>query len=209
MIRRSVVTVAVAIGLAASSAGIATADQAPTTLAKQASALGITKAGAAYTFHKDTRRADTLTLTVSVPTAWKDRADSHFVHPDTNRPYGVGVRATTNATKFHNSFSVPGVRVTADGVSPAEADAFDGRELVANNAVKGCRNGSLKPYDNGTWEGFYQVFDRCGRNRAAAVVVAGQNGSAILLVAAQVLTKSDLKAIDKILATADLEKSSI
>jgi hypothetical protein len=184
-------------------------DQEPTSIAKQAKNLGITKTGPKYKFRNQKRTTRTLKLTVAVPTAWSATADSHFVRPGTNQTYGVGLRATTNADKFHNSFDVPGMKITADGVTPQQAAAFDGRDLVANNGFKGCRSGSLRPYDNGTWQGVYQMYDRCGHNRAAAVVVAAQDGTAIILLAAQVLTKADCKAIDKILETATVAKTSV
>jgi hypothetical protein len=202
---------AVVLGLAVSGPAAATVrrDGEPTTLAKEAKALGISKAGARYRFHKEKRSSDTLLLSVDVPTAWSDTADSHFVRPDTHEPYGVGVRATTDADKFHTSFAVPGVKVNVDVVPVDQAPGFDPTQLVASNAYKGCRNGSVRPYDNGTFAGMYQVFDRCGKKHAAAVVVAATDRGTELLVSAQVLTKADLKAIDRALSTVTVEKTSV
>lgn len=200
-----------AFGVAASGTAAATVrrDGTPTSLAKQAKAFGITKAGPKYRFHKQQASSGTLRLTVEVPTAWSDTADSHFIRPDTQQPYGVGVRATTNADKFHNSFDVPGLKVTVDVETASQAASFDPIELVTNNAYKGCRNGSVRNYDNGTFSGKFQVFDRCGKRRAAAVVVAANDGGTIVLAAAQVLTKADLGAVDRALRTVKIDKTSI
>jgi serine protease Do len=200
--------VALVSTLALSAPAAPALDASPTVLAKQAKALGITKGGSRYRFHKVRRTSDTLLIAVELPNAWSDTADSHFIHPDSNKPYGVGVRATTNAEKFHTSFAVPGVKVTA---TADPATFVDTKELVANNAFKGCRNGSVAPFDNGTYQGTYQVFDRCGRNRAAAVVVGAMDAalSKEILVGAQVLTKADLAAIDRVLATTKIQKTSV
>jgi hypothetical protein len=119
----------------------------------------------------------------------------------------VGIRATTDADQFHNSFDVPGMRVTAAGLTPDAVDSFDAAGTVADNAFTGCRDGNVKPFDNGTYVGMYQVYDRC--DHAAAVVVAVTGRGVEILVAAQVLTKADLAAIDRILRSANIEKTSV
>src|SRR5690242_8047304 len=96
-------------------------DGQPTKLVKQARLPGITKAGEKYTFAEQEGNSDTWFLTVDVPTSWSDMADSHFVNPDTEEPYGVGLRATTDADAFSSSFDVPGVRVTAAAIDAGDS----------------------------------------------------------------------------------------
>jgi len=211
---RLAVTSAVIALLACGGTAVAAAprDAKPTTLVSFAKQLGITKAGTKYAFEKDDRTSDTLRLTVKLPKAWDDRADSHFVAPDTHDEYGVGVRATTNADKFHNTTDVPGMRLTAAGLTPDELDQFDPAAAVSDNAPTGCRKHKIEPFDNGTYQGKVQTFDRCDGKRGHAKIVvsavAPSPGVEILL-SAQVLTKSDLKALDQILSTATVEKTSV
>jgi hypothetical protein len=182
-------------------------DATPTTFSKQAKALGITKAGSSYRFRKEQRSGDEGRLTVQLPTAWSDLADSQFTRPGIGTKYGVGVRATPDADKFHSSFDVPGVKLTLTTKmedSPAE--------IVARNAVGGsCHPGSLRKFDDGIYEGMYQTFEGCGSKKAVAIVVAGVDfrGDVKLFAVGLALTKADLKAFDHILATAKLEKTSV
>jgi hypothetical protein len=208
---RTWLVVATVVGaLAVSSVSATAVDQKPTSIAAQAKTLGITKAGQKYRYEHETATSPegTLILTVDLPTAWSDRADSHFVHPDSGEPYGAGVRATTDADKFHSSFAVPGLKVNATTEIPA---SFDAGELVRANAFKGCRASSVKPFDNGTVAGSYQLFSKCDRKKAAAVVVVGvdERAGVELLVAGQALTKADLRAFDRALRTAGVEKTSV
>ena len=184
------------------------AGQAPTALASRARSLGITKLGRHYRYELVERTDDEGRLTVEVPVEWSARAPSRFLRPNTGEPYGVGLRATTNADKFHNTFAVPGVRVTATTDVPAQ---FDAARSLADNAFKGCRKGRAREFNNGRYRGLYETFDRCGRQNAAAVVVSALSGrGGVMIVAAgQVLTKNDLAAIDHGLKTLNLEKASI
>jgi hypothetical protein len=211
-IARVLVSTAIVVGVPLSLASAAPAyDKAPTSLAKEAKRFGITKAGEAYSFEEQEDNSDTLFLTVDIPTAWSDIAESRFVNPDTDERYGVGLRATTDEQKFSDTFDVPGVRVTADGLTADEIDAYDGREAVANNAYQGCRDGKVSEFDNGIYQGFYQSFDRCdGAKGHGAVVVSATDGRGVeILVSAQVLTKADLKAVDRVLRTSSVEKTSV
>jgi hypothetical protein len=204
-----VVTMALGVGVSTPAGATARRDGTPTKLVKLAKSLGITNAGSRYNFVQEERNSDTLFLTVDVPTAWSDQADSHFIRPDSGEPYGVGLRATTDADAFHTSFDVPGMKVTADGLTPEEVDAFDTAQAVTDNAYTGCRKKRVKAFDNGVYEGSYQVFDRCDGKHAAAVVVVATGRGVEILVAAQVLTKADLAAIDRVLRTAKVERTSV
>jgi hypothetical protein len=184
------------------------ADQAPTTLAARAQSLGITKSGSHYRYVVAEQTGDEGRLTVEFPTAWSDQAPSQFRRPNTGEPYGVGLRATTNADKFHNTFAVPGMKVTATTDVPTR---FDAAQSLADNAYEGCRTGRTRSFDNGRYQGRYQTFDRCGRQHAAAVVVSALStrGDVMILASGQVLTKNDLAAIDHALDTLMFEKPSI
>ena len=197
------IAMAVVLAFAAAAPSL---DGTPTRLAKQAKALGITKAGSKYRFQEEEANSDTVFLTVDVPTAWDDIADSHFLRPDTEEPYGAGLRATTDADKFHNSFDVPGMKINVAGL---ELDAFDPGEVIANNAPEDCRAGRVRAYDNGVWAGKYQTFTRCGGTGTAEVVVAGADRGSEILVVGVVLTKADLAAIDRVLSSATVEKTSV
>lgn len=204
----SVVVVALGLTVGATAGATVKRDGEPTKLVKRAKSLGIKKPGPRYGFEEEERSGDSLFLTVDVPTAWSDRADSHFIHPDTEEPYGVGLRATTDADAFHTSFDVPGMKITVDGLTPDEVESFDAAETLANNTYTGCRDGTVKPFDNGVYVGKYQTFDRCDGPHAAVVVAVLGRGIEIL-VAGQVLTKADLAAIDRVLRTAKIEKTSV
>jgi len=208
--RRISALLAIAVVLAFAAANAPGLDGTPTRLVKQAKALGISKAGSKYRFHEEERIGDqTLRLTVDVPTAWSDIADSHFINPDTEEPYGAGLRATTDADKFHNSFDVPAARINVAGLTPDELDAFDPSQVISDNAPEGCRDGRVRAYDNGTWVGKYQTFTQCGSKDAAVVVVAGVDRGSEILVFGVALTKADLAAIDRVLSSATVEKTSV
>lgn len=206
--RRCWIALALTMGLVAAGVDAGALDQAPTKLAKQAKSVGITKPGKKYRYEEATASSveGTLTVAVDLPTAWSDRADSHFVRPDTEEPYGAGVRATTDADKFHNSFDVPGLKVNVTG---EVADPFDAEELVRANAFEGCRPGAIKAYDNGTFAGSYQLFRKCDGKKAGAVVVVARSRRVMILVAGQVLTKADLAAFDRALRTITAEFTSV
>ncbi|MSO78857.1 MAG: hypothetical protein EXQ79_04540 [Acidimicrobiia bacterium] len=142
-------------------------------------------------------------MTVDVPTAWADRADSQFTDTD-DEPYGAGVRATTDAEKFANSYDVSGVKITAGSAS---SDA-DPAELLGFIRYPGCRKSSVKLFDNGVYEGKYLTFGRCDGEATAAVAVDVLGRGFEILVVGVVHTKADLAALDRILRTADVEKTS-
>jgi len=182
-------------------------DGSPTKLVKLAKSLGIKEPGPHYTFEEEQRGGD-LSLTVEVPAEWSERADSHFTNPDTNEPYGAGVRATTDAEAFANTYDVPGVKVTAGGLTSSQVDSFDAADLLANIRYPGCRKGKVKPFDNGVYKGKYQAFARCDGERTAAVAVDVLGRGFEILVVGVVHTKADLAAIDHALLTASVEKTS-
>jgi hypothetical protein len=207
--RRAVTVLGTVLLLLLADMGVApAADQTPTELVSDAKALGIKKPGHRYRYHDEQSTSEEGRLTVDFPVPWSAIAESRFRRPDTNEPYGVGLRATTDADKFHNSFDVPGVKVTATTELP---DRFDPDALVEANAYTGCRAGVIAPYDNGRYEGSYQTFSRCDRKRAAAVVVVAVDARAgvMVLVAGQALTKADLAAFDRALRSAAIEKTSV
>lgn len=200
-----IVTLAMAVGTSAGAA--VRRDGSPTKLVKLAKSLGIKKPGPHYAFDEEQRGGD-LSLTVDVPTEWSDRADSHFTNPDTNEPYGAGVRATTDAEAFGNSYDVPGVKATAGGLTSNQVDSFDAADLLASIRYPGCKKSSVKPFDNGVYEGGYLTFGRCDGEATAAVAVDVLGRGFEILVVGVVHSKADLAALDRILRTAKVEKTS-
>lgn len=199
-----VLAVAVAVGVGNIAGANVASDGQPTKLVKRAKALGIKEAGEPYTFDEEERSGDPIFLTVEVPTKWADRADSRFTDADTNEEYGAGVRATTDAEQFANSYDVPGVRITAASAS-SDVDPAD---LLVNIRYPGCRKSSVKKFDNGVYEGKYVTFGRCDGEATAAVAVDVLGRGYEILVVGVVHTKADLAALDRILRTAKVEKTS-
>ena len=199
-----------ALGLSNGAGASVSAGGAPTKLAKQAKALGITKAGPKYEFEQQSDSSDILRLTVDLPTAWGDLAESRFVNPDTEERYGVGIRATTDEDLFREGFEVPGVRITAASLTPSQVDTYDAGQVIADNAFEGCQDGKIRAFDNGVYTGSYQAYEECDDQRGHAAVLVVVTGRFIeILVAAQILTKADLKAVDRVLRTLDVERVSI
>lgn len=205
--RRIGLLVCLVAGCCAVSATAALAlGQQATTLASKAKAAGIKRAGPEYRFQEEEAVAEEGRLTVEFPTAWSEVAESSFRRPENDEAYGVGLRATTDVDKFHDTFDVPGMRVTVTTEVPDDPGA-----LLEPNAPQGCEEGSPRPFDNGVYVGEYLLLERCDGKRAAAfVVVAVDASESLMLVSAgQILTKADLKAVDRALRTAFLEKPSI
>ncbi len=210
MVRRYVVLlpVVVMLALVAGNVGVGALDEAPTKIAAKAKALGITKAGHRYRYHEEQSTGDEGRLTIDAPVPWSDTADSVFRRPDTNEPYGVGVRVTTDAQKWHDTFDVPGYRITLTSHVPADPDS-----LLEPNATSydSCRALGVKPFDNGKYHGSYELFAKCDGTKTAGIVVAAtdERGSTFLLLAGTAVTKADLKAFDRALSGATLEKTSV
>ncbi len=204
----SVLAVVLGLAVGATAGAAVKRDGPPTKLVKLAKSLGIKEAGAQYQFEEEERSGDTIFLTVDVPTAWSARADSRFTNPDTNEPYGAGLRATTDAEKFANSYDVPGVKITVGGLTRSQVESFDAKAILANIRYPGCTKSRVKPFDNGVYVGKSLAFGRCDGEPTAAVAVDVLGRGFEILVVGVVHTKADLAAIDRVLSTAKVEKTS-
>ncbi|MCD9624343.1 trypsin-like peptidase domain-containing protein [Rhabdothermincola salaria] len=153
--------------------------------------------GASYTSYV-TITDDTGTLTVDVPTEWADVLTSPLTADD-GGPIPV-VAASPDLQSFETSYSTPGMVFVAGEtlVSPGEALA----EFAP--APGECVDAGVSEYADDRFSGLFQIWDQCGPNGAAFVVLvteAAEFPGFTFVVAVQAVTEADLGVIDEVFAT--------
>lgn len=143
---------------------------------------------------------DSGAISVEVPIEWEEVDGRPLVVDEGDgRP---NIRAAPSLEGFETSFAVPGVNVSLfEDAGPSDAD-----ELLddASGALEAsCANATRQPYDDARLMGSFDEYTGCGDEESSVVVVvAGPEGGGYLIrVLIQVVTRTDLGALDTILDT--------
>jgi len=137
---------------------------------------------------------DTGRLRVEVPEQWSDRRTS----PLTEGAEVPALTAAADQTKFLDGYGAPGLTAVVVGATPADAlNAY---------TFADCDDGGRTPLRAPRLTGLYGVWRDCGETATSIVTVAvrPQGNDETVLLLAQVLTPSDLAALDRALATLQL-----
>jgi hypothetical protein len=139
---------------------------------------------------------DTGRLRMEVPSAWADRRTSPS--PLTEGAAVPSLTAAVDQTKFLDGYGAPGLTaVVVDSTPVAALDAY---------TFADCDDGGRTPFRTARLSGMYEVWRGCGETATSIVTVAVRptRGDETVLLLAQVLTPSDLAALDQALATLQL-----
>lgn len=143
---------------------------------------------------------DSGAISVEVPVEWAEVDGRPLVVDEGGgRP---NIRAAPSLEGFETSFAVPGVNVSLfEGAAPSDAD-----ELLddASGALEAsCANVTRQPYDDARLMGSFDEYTGCGDEESSVVVVVAgpEDGGYLVRVLIQVVTRTDLGALDTILDT--------
>jgi len=139
---------------------------------------------------------DTGRLRTEVPDAWSDRRTAPS--PLTEGAEVPSLTAAVDQTKFLDGYGAAGLTAVVVDAMPADAlDAY---------AFADCVDGGRAPFRTARWSGLYDVWRDCRETATSIVTVAVRptGGDETVLLLAQVLTPSDLAALDHALATLQL-----
>jgi hypothetical protein len=139
---------------------------------------------------------DTDRLRIEVPETWSDRRTAPS--PLAEGAEVPSLAAATDQTKFLDGYGAAGL--TAVVVDAAPGDALDAY------AFADCTDGGRMPFRTARLTGLYEVWRDCRETATSIVTVAVQptRRDETVLLLAQVLTPSDLAALDHALATLQL-----
>jgi hypothetical protein len=135
-------------------------------------------------------------LRLEVPEAWSDRRTSPS--PLTEGAEAPALAAAADQTKFLDGYGSPGLTaVVVDAAPSAALDAY---------GFADCDGGGRTRFRTDRLTGVYEVWRDCRETATSIVTVAvrpARSDETVLLLA-QVLTPSDLAALDHALATLQL-----
>jgi serine protease Do len=136
------------------------------------------------------------TLSVSVPAQWSDVNGSPVAISGVSSP---SLMASSNVAKFEKQWDLPGVQfVTSTALTTYTAD-----QLLDLASRGECTSEGREDYADGAFAGRFETFSNCGGTKGAGIVVAAfpEDRSYVVLIAVQIATDADLKALDTILRT--------
>jgi serine protease Do len=140
---------------------------------------------------------DTGQLTVDVPNEWSDVQTAPFTFDDGST--APQILASPDVQSFFETWETPGLLFTATGQVPNLDE-----ELALWAPGEGqCTDGGIQDYSDALYTGRYQIWEDCGGTGALYVTVAAvpaDNAFTAILVM-QVITESDLDALDQAFAT--------
>ena len=154
-----------------------------------------------YTFENDAR-----TIRVDIPRAWSDTSTGSWRRGDSEVPRSIAVVAAPDINGFLNTWTTPGMFL---GASRQLAQELTPDQLLDQTAFNGeCTYDSRNNYSDPLYTGKYDVWTNCGGRDTALLVVAftPEDGSFLGMVQVQVVSKADLKALDRILDSFVVER---
>lgn len=142
---------------------------------------------------------DTGSLYVDVPASWTDQSSGTWLLED--EEIGVQVMAAPDLNAYFETWDSPGIFF---GASTSLAASWTVDELLDYYSFPdSCVDGGREPYDDGLYNGSWEIWDSCGGTDTSFVNIVAQpsDGSFMMLVQVQVVTDADLDALDQALAT--------
>lgn len=145
---------------------------------------------------------DTGTITVQVPAAWRDTDTSPFQFDDGDiAPY---IGASPDLQRYFDTYNVPAVEMIS--LTTEQLSGADTQTLLDTFAPgEGeCSLDTADTYDDGVFEGQYELWNECGGVGASYVVLVtypkdGRSSSFILVF--QAVTDADLDVLSRVLET--------
>ena len=141
---------------------------------------------------------NTGSLTVEVPVEWSDIDGSMWTVD--GEEIGWQVTAATDINGYNTTWTTPGVFFGAS----IELATYSEEELLDFfDYSESCSYDGREPYEDPLYAGAYDLWSGCGGTDTLFVVVSAspESRAYIILVAVQVVSDSDLAALDQILNT--------
>lgn len=150
-----------------------------------------------YTFITD----DTVSIGVEVPVEWTDIDGAPFTD-DAGRQF-FDVRAASDLNSFLTTWDTPGIIVTASSDAAATQNEISFLDAIQPGFAGQCTYDGRFPFDDGLYNGQFDVFTECGGTGAEYLVLAAVPTSRafVIVVQIQVNGERDLEALDRALAT--------
>jgi serine protease Do len=144
---------------------------------------------------------DTGSVFVQVPAAWSQLDGAPFTDGQGNN--WVGVTASPDIASFTSSWNTPGVSVLASAGALANTTVDDLIGTASGVTADGCVSEGPVEYADGYHTGAYEYYTDCGPNGAGYLVLAAvaDSGNYLIYVTVQVVTESDLAAVDRVLGS--------
>lgn len=140
---------------------------------------------------------DSGTIVMDVPVEWAEVNGSPLVLDDgTELP---DVAASSDLRTFGETFSAPGVEVTATDTS-----VIDVPTVMTQFAPAECTNAGSEPYDDSVFEGEIAFLTDCAGTNTVYVLLAANytpQPDRIAIVRAQIVTDADIDAVVRVLET--------
>ncbi|MBM3187260.1 MAG: hypothetical protein FJZ90_00880 [Chloroflexi bacterium] len=167
----------------------------PTTAAAAPSAEAI--AAEDYTEYVDVTD-DSGVLIVAIPVEWDEVDGGPWVVED--KVVGVGLAASADLYAFDNTWSEPGLFLTASRVIAEEMD--DAAILAQFDLSEECDSRRhFDDYDDGLYTGQYDIWEGCGLGGARyyVIVAAPEGREYVIVLRIQAVSDADTRAVDKII----------
>ena len=145
-------------------------------------------------------------IQVSIPTAWGEVSGEPWY--DGNDIIGSSIVAAADIDAFFNTFDEPGVFFGVSDDVARLAGYIQLLDVYRETFSADCTIDGRYPYEDSGFLGSYDVFVNCGSARSTIIVLAARpltnQTSFLATVMVQVLSESDLVALDEILRTFDV-----
>ncbi len=137
-------------------------------------------------------------LEVEVPTAWADVDGSPWTADDGSL-LGPAVAAAPDLESYYTTWATPGLEFAA--LTEMSSDVTVAGVLDLFDFSDDCTYAGRENYSDALYAGQYDVWENCGSDNAAYIIVATEpeDGTFVSVVAVQVVTDADLEALDHIL----------
>ncbi len=145
---------------------------------------------------------DSGAIAMQVPKQWDDIDGTPWLKNDVD--LGVSVTVSSDRETFLNSYTTPGAFF---GASPSLAKEYDPKGMLdwlkPDLGVSSCTFEGREDYSDPYYTGVYDSYSDCGGEKAGIVTVAAvpEDNSVMLFLLVQVVSESDLEALDKIIDT--------
>jgi serine protease Do len=145
-------------------------------------------------------------IQVSIPTAWGEVSGEPWY--DGNDIIGSSIVAAADIDAFFNSYDEPGVFFGVSDDVARLAGYIQLLDVYRESFSSDCSIDGRYPYEDSGFLGSYDVFVNCGSARSTIIVLAARpqtnQTSFLATVMVQILSESDLVALDEILRTFDV-----
>ncbi len=143
---------------------------------------------------------DTGTIVASVPSEWSDINGEPYY--DDNGYFYYDVTASRNLDDFWNSWTTPGVRVTASWDLAMTETTTSMLNALQDNYTGGCTYYGRESYQDPVFTGEYDIYINCGGSSTVVVLAAyPDDGSYIIIVQFLAVADRDFTALDEVLNT--------